>query len=262
MRAVTSRRSRSAVRSPSRPVLVITHLPDPALGLWSEVLTDHGLPFVHASVDTGVPLPDIATISAIVSLGGQMSVTRLADHPFLREELNLMHAGLASRTPVFGLCLGAQLLALAAGGRVTTMPKRYIGWPTLTMTDAAASDPLFADCPPNIPIIKWHADGIDVAQTRDTTMLATTATPGDAIFRVGTCAWGSQMHLEADAAMLFERWLSDPIERDALRDSELDPGGFERHSRTRLPAQITAMRAVLTRFAQYVARRQAAALVL
>jgi GMP synthase-like glutamine amidotransferase len=241
---------------------VITHLPDPGLGLWSEVLADHGLPSVHVSLVAADPLPDIAAISGIVSLGGQMSVTRLADHPFLREELNLMHAALTSRTPVFGLCLGAQLLALAAGGRVTTMPKRYIGWPALTMTDAAGSDPLFADCPPGVPIIKWHADGIDVAHTPDTTMLATTETPGDAIFRVGTCAWGSQMHLEADAAMLFDRWLPDPIERDALRGSELDPDGFERHSRTRLPAQIAAMRPVLTRFAQYVARRRAAAIAL
>lgn len=236
---------------------MITHLPDPELGLWSEVLADHGLRSVHVSLVAGDPFPDIAAISGIVSLGGQMSVTRLADWPFLDDELNLMRAALTNHTPVFGLCLGAQLLALAAGGRVTTMPKRYIGWPALTMTDAAASDPLFADCPEGVPIIKWHADGIDLNHTPGTTTLATTATPGDAIFRAGRCAWGSQMHLEADAAMLFGRWLPDPIERDALWASELDPDDFERRSRARLPAQIAAMRPVLTRFAQYVARRHA-----
>jgi hypothetical protein len=29
------------------------------------------------------------------------------------------------------------------------------------------------------------------------------------------------MHLEADEAMLFDRWLPDPIEREALGDSGL-----------------------------------------
>jgi GMP synthase-like glutamine amidotransferase len=251
-----SRRSDLAVHAPSRPVLVITHLPDPEVGLWTEVLAEHDLRSVHVSSDAGDPLPDIAAVSAIVSLGGQMSVTRLADHPFLRDEMELMRAALTSSTPVFGLCLGAQLLALAAGGRVTTMPQRYIGWPALTMTDAAARDPLFAGCPQSIPIIKWHVDAIDVTGAPGITMVATTATPGDAIFRVGACAWGSQMHLEADAAMLFERWLPDPIERDALRDSQLDLAAFERDSRAQLPAQIEAMRPVLGRFGEYVTRRQ------
>jgi GMP synthase-like glutamine amidotransferase len=102
-----------------------------------------------------------------------------------------------------------------------------------------------------------HADGIDVAGIRDVTVLATTATPGDAIFRAGECAWGSQMHLEADEAMLFDRWLPDPIEREALRGSSPDPAAFERRSRERLPAQVAAMRPVLAGFAEYVARRQA-----
>jgi GMP synthase-like glutamine amidotransferase len=240
-------------------VLVVTHLPDPELGLWGEVLADRGLSYMHASMVTDDPLPDVGATSAIVSLGGQMSVTGISHHPFLRDELRLMHAALTSNTPVFGLCLGAQLLACAAGGRVTAMPQRYIGWPALTMTDAARSDPLFLDCHTGVPIIKWHADGIDVADARDVTVLATTATPGDAIFRAGECAWGSQMHLEADEAMLFNRWLPDPTERDALRDSGLDLTAFERESHSRLPAQVSAMRPVLSGFAEYVARRQAAA---
>jgi GMP synthase-like glutamine amidotransferase len=139
------------------------------------------------------------------------------------------------------------------------MPQRYIGWPALTMTDAVRDDPLFLGCPTGVPIIKWHADGIDVADIHDVTILATTATPGDAIFRAGECAWGSQMHLEADEAMLFDRWLPDPIEGEALRDSGLDLTAFEHLSRVRLPAQVAAMRPVLARFAEYVAWRQASA---
>jgi hypothetical protein len=59
--------------------------------------------------------------------------------------------------------------------------------------------------------------------------------------------------------MLFDRWLPDPIEREALGDSGLDLTAFERLSRVRLRPQVAAMRPVLARFAEYVARRQAAA---
>jgi hypothetical protein len=65
--------------------------------------------------------------------------------------------------------------------------------------------------------------------------------------RAGGCAWGSQMHLEADETMLSDRWLPDPIEREALRGSGLDLTAFERLSRVRLRAQPAAMRPVLAR---------------
>jgi GMP synthase-like glutamine amidotransferase len=210
--------------------------------------------FVHRNVFTDTLPVDLAEVAAIISLGGQMSVTELSEWGFLVDELELMRMALARRTPVLGLCLGAQLLAVAAGGDVETMPKRYIGWPALELAAAAAADPLFGECPSGVPVIKWHADGIEVPS--EVAVLATTASPGCAVFRVGECAWGSQMHLEADDAMLFDRWLPDPIEIAALNGADLDPVAFTAESRRLLPAQITVMRPVLSRFAAYVGRRQ------
>jgi GMP synthase-like glutamine amidotransferase len=240
------------------PALLITHLPNPGLGLWQEVLDEHGLTFEHRNLFANTLPTDLDGFSAIISLGGQMSATKLSDFPFLVNELALLGAALTRDTPVFGLCLGAQLLALAAGGVVAAMPHRCIDWPGLEMTAAAADDPLFAECPTRVPILKWHADGIDVTSHPAITLLATTRTPGCAVFRAGACAWGSQMHLEADETMLFERWLPDPIEISALLSAGLDPGVFAARSRELLPGQIAAMRPVLSRFAAYVTRREAA----
>jgi GMP synthase (glutamine-hydrolysing) len=189
-------------------------------------------------------------MSAVVSLGGQMSVTNLSEFPFLVDELNLMKSALKTELPTFGLCLGAQLLALAAGGRVSTMARRYIGWPNLALTPAGRHDPLFGECPSDIPVIKWHADAIDVPPA--VSVIATTASPGCAIFRVGPCAWGSQTHLEADPDMLFSRWLPDQVEQRAMIDAGLDPEAFALQCKDKLPDQMDAMRPVFLRFADYV----------
>ena len=97
---------------------------------------------------------------------------------------------------------------------------------------------MLAACPTGLPVIKWHADGIDVPD--DVAVLASTATPGCAVFRVGDCAWGSQMHLEADDAMLFDRWLPDPIEIAALEFEIGKRVGAEHAMRGEEPVQLHA----------------------
>ena len=139
-----------------------------------------------------------------------MSVTRLDKDPFLSGELALLRAALAKGVPTLGICLGAQLLAVAAGGEVTTMPRVYVGWPELEVTAAAGDDPVFGDLPAGARALKWHEDRIEPPP--GAVVLATTASPGAALFRVGAAAWGSQMHIEVTPEMLLEGWLADSHE--------------------------------------------------
>ena len=119
-----------------------------------------------------------------------------------------MRAALADEVPVFGMCLGAQLLGVAAGGRVTKMDELYVGWPELSLLPPAADDPLFGGVSTGLGVLKWHEDMIDAP--RDADLLGTTPGPGAALFRVGPSAWGSQMHLEVTPPMLLDGWLSEP----------------------------------------------------
>jgi GMP synthase (glutamine-hydrolysing) len=232
-----------------RPVLAITHLRHANLGLAGEALAAAGVPVVHRNLFEDDALPEAGELAGIVSLGGQMSVTELGRYPFLAAERDLFRAALRAEVPILGLCLGAQLLALAAGGRVATMERHCIGWPQLSFADAARDDPLFHDVA-DLPVIKWHGDGIEPPPSA--TVIASTPTPGAAIFKVGACAWGSQMHLEATTEMLFDLWLADPVEQRALEGAGLDPAAFTAQSRDLLPQQIAAMRPVLERFAAYI----------
>jgi GMP synthase-like glutamine amidotransferase len=159
-----------------RPVLVITHLRDPHLGLVREALTAAGIPVVHRNLFSDKALSPIAEISGIASLGGQMSATDLAGYPFLAAELRLLQDAVRIRLPTIGLCLGAQLLARATNGRIDRMDRPYIGWPRLTFETQARDDPLFHDLPPSIRVIKWHIDAIDPPPSA--AILASTGGPG------------------------------------------------------------------------------------
>ena len=79
----------------------------------------------------------------LIFMGGPMSVND--DLPYIRQELRLIEEAVARGKPVLGVCLGAQLIAKALGGRVYANPVKEIGWYPVRFTEAArAEDRLFA----------------------------------------------------------------------------------------------------------------------
>lgn len=198
--------------------------------------------------------PDLDEVAAIMSFGGQMSVTELDRYPLLQWELELMKRALAEDVPTLGMCLGAQLLALAAGGRVVRMAAPYVGWPALDVGPCGDADPLVSTLPDGLPVLKWHNDAI-VAPS-DEAVAATTASPGCALFRAGASAWGSQMHLETTPDIFFEEWITDPLEQDALRRAGGELESFIAETRQRLPRQMEASRRFLQSFADLVVERE------
>lgn len=238
-----------------RPVLAITHLARyTKTGLAESEIRGRGLGVLALDLFHHEDLPTLDEVAGIMSFGGQMSVTELEEHPFLAWELQLMERALAEEVPVLGMCLGAQLLARAAGGEVVTMDRPYVGWPELRLHPDARHDPVFGALPDGLPVLKWHNDAI--LPPIPETVVAETATPGCAIFRAGKYAWGSQMHLETTPEILFDDWLPDPLEVAALRRAGSDPGSFEQEARARLPRQIEASRPVFRRFADLLLARE------
>lgn len=230
------------------PVLIITHLDDRQSGLVREQIELAGREVLEVNALDGAHLPPLREVSGIVSLGGLMSATNHQREPFLRAEVELMQAALRDRTPVLGMCLGAQLLAVAAGGRVSTLDTMFVGWPELSSLPAAADDPLFGQLDGHLPVLKWHEDVIDPPP--GAVILATTPGPGAALFRIGTAAWGSQAHLEVDGPMLLDGWLADPRGVAEVEAAGYHIGRLRAESRERLSAQMAAARPVFSAFAQ------------
>lgn len=231
-----------------RPVVIITHLEDHDSGLVRETLERDGCAVAESNALDKSRLPSPGDVSGIVSLGGLQSATEADSDPFLRAEVELLRAALADQVPVLGMCLGAQLLSVAAGGRVTRMDELYVGWPELSLIPQAADDPLFGPLSPGLPVLKWHGDMIEVPAAAD--VLGTTPSPGAALFRVGPAAWGSQMHLEVTPPMLLDGWLSEQRGMGDVQAAGYDLDAFRADSARLVEVQMAAARPIVTRFAE------------
>lgn len=231
-----------------KPVLIITHLPDRQDGIVGQALQAAGCAVIARNPGDAERLPAAHEIAGVVTLGGRQSATRVAQDPFLTAEVELLQEALEQRVPVLGMCLGAQLLAVAAGGAVTYAGHMNAGWPELSVLPAAAGDPLFGAFPARLRVLKWHEDIIEMPS--HATELGTTPGPGAALFRVGPCAWGSQAHLELNPAMLIEGWTSDPADIAEIEGAGHPIEEFRAQSRGHLVTQMAAARPMFTAFGE------------
>ncbi len=226
--------------------MIVTHLPDRSIGIVREALERGGCAVIECNPGDAEPLPGADEIAGVVTLGGRQSATRIDGDPFLVAEVQLLRGALDQGVPILGMCLGAQLLAVAAGGSVSYSGAMNAGWPGMTMLPAAAADPLFAPFPATLPVLTWHEDIIEMPA--DGTELATTPGPGAALFRVGESAWGSQAHLELTPSMLIEGWTVDPADVAEIEGAGHPIEEFRAQSRDHLVAQMAAARPMFTAF--------------
>src|SRR5947207_842301 len=101
----------------------------------------------------------LAGFDALIALGGSANPDEDRRFPWLAEERELLREALERRLPTLGLCLGAELLAEVLGGTPRRLPKSRIGWFSISASDAAARDPLYAVLPARQHVFEWHGYG-------------------------------------------------------------------------------------------------------
>lgn len=161
-------------------------------------------------------------VSGVLALGGAMGA--MDDHlaPWLVRERALLADAVESAVPVLGLCLGAQLLAAANGGRVELGPVAEVGLTYVMRTDASREDQVISaiDAPSDrIPAAQWHQDHI-TALPDDAVLLLTNDACVVQGFRLGSAAYGLQLHPEVDPET-FDSWAV--ADDEALARSGRDP---------------------------------------
>jgi GMP synthase-like glutamine amidotransferase len=178
--------------------LIVQHLEPEAPYAIGDALDDAGVVTDLRRIYDGEPLPsDLADVDGLVVMGGPMSASSDEGFPTRRAELSLLDDALSRGLPTLGVCLGAQLLALAAGGAVHPGPTGpEIGWAPVSLTDQAGEDPLLAGLPSTLTVLHWHGDTFDLPP--GAIHLAANSRYRNQAFRSGPRAWGLQFHLEVD----------------------------------------------------------------
>ena len=178
-------------------VNVIQNDPEVSVGVFGELLATWQVPFCLCRADLGAPCPTGSGASIV--LGGRMGVHDEAKHPLLLRVKEYVQRMLAEGTPLFGVCLGGQLLAQVAGGEVRSNCRSEKGLVDISLTCAGAADPLFAGINRRFRAFQWHNDSFTVPPGASR-LASSVVCPGQA-FRVGN-AWGVQFHPEVDGAIL------------------------------------------------------------
>jgi GMP synthase (glutamine-hydrolysing) len=204
------------VRLPT--ALVVQHAPAEPPGRLSEWLLDAGVLSDIAAPYSGQPLPaGLDGYEALVVLGGPMSVRDDATAPWLPATRDLLRAAVASGAPTLAIGLGAQLLAVATGGRVVRGAEGpEFGSALVAKRDVAAGDPLFGPVPFTPDVIQWHYDAV-VALPPGAVLLASSPRYPNQAFRVGEAAWGLQFHIETTSEMVKSWAEANADELDAHR---------------------------------------------
>jgi GMP synthase-like glutamine amidotransferase len=190
-------------------ILFVQHVKNEGPGNFTRVLHEQGIPFQILKTFLPVSFVLPADCRGVIILGGPMNVDKESDYPFLLEEKAFIRELIRKGIPLLGICLGAQLIAQAAGGRVYQADEKEFGWYGVELTEDGEGDPLFQSFPRWYEVFQWHEDTFSIPPQGK--RLLTAAGCSNQGFKVGTRCYGIQFHLEADAPMI-NGWLQSAIE--------------------------------------------------
>ena len=181
--------------------LIVQNDPLCPAGVLLHLLEESGHPYRCLAAYAGDPLPDPASCTGIVVLGGEMGVHDTAEHPHLTLVIDFIRAALTAGTPLLGICLGGQLLCHAAGGVVSSpSPHTEMGICRVDVNPEGSADPLFAGVPNPFVTFQLHNDSFTVPP-RGALLASSGACPAQA-FRLPGSVYGVQFHPEVDRAIV------------------------------------------------------------
>jgi GMP synthase-like glutamine amidotransferase len=173
---------------------VLQHFGCEHSGVFGEALREVGHELQTVALLDGAAVPGAGEFDTWLVMGGPMNVDEVERYAWLRPERALLAELIAADRPVMGVCLGAQLIARAAGARVYATRPKEIGLFPVELTPAAAEDPLFRLFENPQEVFQWHGDTFE--QPAGAVQLARSARCEQQAFRVGRRVYGVQFHLE------------------------------------------------------------------
>lgn len=183
-----------------KPVLIILHQEHSTPGHVGRLLIESGHPLDIRRPRYGEPLPEtLAGHAGTVIFGGPMSANDADD--FVKREIDLIELALREASPFLGICLGAQMMSVCLGAKVSPHPDGHVemGYYDVTPLPAASIGGAWPT-----RVYQWHTEGFELPTGAEALVAAAGPFPNQA-FRMGPAAIGLQFHPEISYAMAA-RW--------------------------------------------------------
>ena len=177
--------------------IVLQHVEWEGPGIIAHEAVRRGFNVDVRRLDRGDNVPSVDELDGLVVMGGPLGAYQDAQYPFLAAECRLIQEAVRRERPVLSVCLGAQLLAKALGAKVFPGHGAEIGFGAVEVTTVGKEDPLFASVPASLQVFHWHGDTFTLPH--GASLLASSEMYPNQAFRVGSCAYGLQFHIEPDA---------------------------------------------------------------
>lgn len=187
-------------------MLVLQHVDCEPPAAYEDVLIERGIGVERVLLADDAVLPGWRDFAGVIVMGGPMGAYDTGEFAWLEPELALIREGVRGGCPLWGVCLGAQLLAAALGARVWAGPRPEVGVCQVDPTPAARDDPVFGGLTGPFPALQWHADTFGLPD--GAVLLASSAQYPHQAFRVDR-AYGVQFHVEVDTD-LAAQWTGIP----------------------------------------------------
>ena len=220
-------------------VLSIDHGSSVRGGIFDEVATAAGHELGRWSVPEGGTPDPARRYDAVMVFGGSMHPDEHEKFAWLEREEEFLQGVLAEEVPVFAVCLGAQMLARAAGARVGPASAPEIGWLEIDLTAAGETDPVLGALPQRATVFQWHHYTFEIPAAGEELARSAICTQA---FRLAQPAWGIQFHPEVTLPMLTA-WSSEGADELPMAADEL-----RRQSETRIDRSTDQGRALATAF--------------
>jgi GMP synthase-like glutamine amidotransferase len=218
--------------------VILQHVAHEGPGRIVPVFRDFGIPIDLRRLDKGDEVPtDLDDVRCLIVLGGPMGVADVGGdkYPFLAKENDLLHRMVKADRAVLGICLGAQLLAHAAGAKVypnvkmgppaghgqppvpldPVVPLPEVGWLPVTFPFPGGTEPIVMGLHDGVNMFHWHYDTFDLPKLPSppnpppppapppptgNALLSSSRLCRNQAFRFKNRLFGFQYHIETDRA--------------------------------------------------------------
>lgn len=224
----------------ARRAIVLRHNDHITLGNLEPVLRERGYDIRIVDVTAeDVTALDPEDGDLLIVLGGEQGAYETDRHPHLVDELAYIRGRIDAEKPIFGICLGAQLMAGALGGRNYKGERPDLGYREVELTEAGLASPIRHVA--GVGMLEWHGDHYTLPARA--TLLATGDAYDNEAFAVGDFGLAVQFHPEVTDDM-HEVWTLNSDELFA--ENGVDAEEWRALGRAHQPAMQLASRAMFT----------------